>query len=362
VNVSKSTITKNTAGTAGGIAAPGGGIFASGNVILINSTADNNSASASGGGGFAQSGAISLANSTVTGNCAGQSGGLLALVGSITLLNSTIDHNSAGFDGAGVFLVNCGADAISLSTIGANAAQRGGGLFDLQPAGTTPTPPLSLLHDTIAFNKAADSGLVSLQDTLAAQNKLFSGALDNFAGTGFTSNGHNLSDDSSGSSFLSTSLGDLFGSTITAGLSTTLSTNQGGKTKTYALLTGSKAIGAGDSGSLTLNQNGLRLAQGALRYRYLLSGGSSRRTDGKSVPCPKDGWEIRPTEERRGFVISTLFPTVPFFRVLRMSIRAVHPLVRGGPMLYKERSAIERSPISPSPTPRDLVPCLPCSS
>jgi hypothetical protein len=63
---------------------------------------------------------------------------------------------------------------------------------------------------------------------LAAQNKLFSGVLDNFAGKGFTSGGHNLSDNSSGAFFLSASLGDLFGSTIKAGLSTTLSTNQNG--------------------------------------------------------------------------------------------------------------------------------------
>jgi hypothetical protein len=123
---------------------------------------------------------------------------------------------------------------------------------------------LVLLHDTVAFNKAADTsdgagifasrGIVSLQDTLLAQNTLFSGVKDNLSGSGFTSAGHNLVDDASGNGFLGTS--DVFGSNVNAGLSTTLQINQLGQTKTYALLAGSKAIGTGDTTSLTLNQNG----------------------------------------------------------------------------------------------------------
>jgi hypothetical protein len=116
---------------------------------------------------------------------------------------------------------------------------------------------------TTAYNKGSsgggiflDSGFLTFQDTLLAGNKRSNGTTaNNFATTGgkATSNGHNLSDDSS-TNTLFTATGDL--SNTPANLSTALSANSG-RTKTYALLDGSLAIGGGDNAGPAVDQRGL---------------------------------------------------------------------------------------------------------
>jgi hypothetical protein len=155
---------------------------------------------------------------------------------------------------------------MTVCTIGSNTSSGdGGGLF-VNNFGT-----LALTYETVAFNKAADSGAgiynalgtVSLEDTLLAQNRLFSGVLNNlapnFPGVGgvYTDLGHNLSDDG-GSGWLT--LATDFVNTP-AGLSSTLAVQSGSKSGTavFALLTGSKAINNGDGNPVSggLNQSGL---------------------------------------------------------------------------------------------------------
>jgi hypothetical protein len=151
-----------------------------------------------------------------------------------------------------------------LSTVGANTASAlGGGIFVNVGGGGSVT----LIHDTIAFNRAASpsggagvyasTGSITVQDTLAVQNLLFNSTTrQSFAGTGFTSNGHNITDDLTNDGFL-TDVGDDFGNSFTGVVSTNLAFNQGGKTRTYALSAGSRAIGHGDLlAGFTTNQNG----------------------------------------------------------------------------------------------------------
>jgi hypothetical protein len=83
-----------------------------------------------------------------------------------------------------------------------------------------------------------------------------------FEGTGFHSNGHNITDDPTNDGFL-TGPKDDFGGGFTGIVRGTLAFNQGGKTRTYAVSAGSRAIGGGDLlAGFTRNQNGAAWLKG----------------------------------------------------------------------------------------------------
>jgi predicted outer membrane repeat protein len=186
---------------------------------LTNSTVSGNSTGTNGGGIYA--GATNLTNSTVSGNSAGNIGGGL-FAGTATMTNSTISGNSAGSEGGGLraataTLLNC--------TVAENSAHTGGGLFH-EPGGT-----------------------FSVRNTIVALN------LTDFTGTGpdvsgtFTSQGHNLIGDGTGGTGFTNGVS----SDIVGGAANPIDPklgplqNNGGQTKTMALLAGSPAIDAGDN-------------------------------------------------------------------------------------------------------------------
>ncbi|MCH8043294.1 MAG: hypothetical protein IID44_06205 [Planctomycetes bacterium] len=110
VNVTDSTISDNTSGGRGG-----GGIYAYSEearaiVNVTDSTISDNSSSGSGGGilAFSDRGFVNVrvANSTISGNTAGINGGGIDAVAPgdlhVTVANSTISGNTAGDDGGGI--------------------------------------------------------------------------------------------------------------------------------------------------------------------------------------------------------------------------------------------------------------------
>jgi hypothetical protein len=140
---------------------------------------------------------------------------------------------------------------IALSTIGDNtAAGQGGGIFVNFSGSAQLSYTLALTHVTVAYNGAhsgggiyLQTGAVTLQDTLLAQNTRganIAAALG--AASGFSSLGHNLSDDAS-ATFL-TSTGDL--NHTPAGLPNNLALH-GGQTATFLPSTGSAVLGGGDN-------------------------------------------------------------------------------------------------------------------
>ncbi|NEP79361.1 MAG: hypothetical protein F6K39_15005, partial [Okeania sp. SIO3B3] len=233
ITVTNSTISGNTLeGTAFG---SGGGIYNRyGNTTIANSTIANNSTlmtselgSADGGGIFSRNGNLEITNSTVSGNSAvgldkTDGGGVYSKNGNLTVANSTISDNSTAgksADGGGIFS-SSGIATITNSTISNNSADgRGGGLFS---EGRTN------LTNTIIANSTG-------RDAVLNSNKI-------------DTNVNNLIEDGHYNPFLSgdPGLGPL--------------QNNGGSTKTHALLSGSIAIDAGDNGSatgLTSDQRGL---------------------------------------------------------------------------------------------------------
>ena len=200
LTLNSSTVSSNTAGIGGGVANE------SGTITLNNSTVSANSAGAGAGGGIFNHGALTLNSSTVDHNQAGagSGGGIVNDGGTVMLRNSTVSGNSAGVNGGG--LSNTGTLlTLTNSTVSSNSAGTGGGI--------------------------ANTVNVQLKNTIVDNN-----AGGNCAGS-IVSSGHNLSSDAS-CGFVGP--GDLNGTNPLLGPLA----NNGGPTRTHALLPGSPALDA----------------------------------------------------------------------------------------------------------------------
>jgi len=216
------TVSGNSVGNAG----TGGGISAT-TATLTNCTVSGNSVSSFGVGGGINADSATLTNCTVSGNLVnslGVGGGIKA--DSATLTNCTVSGNSAGDRGGGIHtttatLLNC--------TVAENSAHVGGGLYH-NPGGT-----------------------FSVRNTIVALNLVdFTGAGADAAGDPFASQGHNLIGDGTDSAGFTNGInGDIVGTFINP-IDPKLGPlqNNGGKTKTMALLTSSPAIDHGDNAGL----------------------------------------------------------------------------------------------------------------
>ncbi len=302
--------TQNTPGN------DGGGIFnfGTGAVVISNSTIHDNSAD--NGGGFASQGGstLSVSNTHFVNNNAGQVGGAIASfnsASSISIAFSEIDGNSSGSQGGGIFASGV-TFVLQNSTVANNSTLiNGGGGIELQTTGTgvngsqitnstitgnsgltvgrssgggidaaaSFTGSLALLGDTITSNVSAGGGgvfwagttgsSVTVQDTIIANNHADAPngqATDATNGvTPFTDNGGNLigmsgaGSGNTGFTNPTTQTG-----TTSAPLDPVLGSLQdnGGPTRTLALLSGSPAIDKGVASSLTTDQRGVPRPQG----------------------------------------------------------------------------------------------------
>ncbi|MEL4896305.1 choice-of-anchor Q domain-containing protein [Crocosphaera sp. Alani8] len=220
VKVANSTISGNT--VEGTLLGSGGGIYNRyGDTIIENSTIANNSTymtddfgSGDGGGIFSRHGNLTVTNSTISGNIAvglnrTDGGGIYSRNGNLTVANSTISYNSTtgiGADGGGIFSSN-GTATLTNSTLSHNSADgSGGGLFS---GGKT-----KLSNTIIANSNGLDCVLNNRKINLKFNNLIEDG------------------------SCLSSLSGD-------PGLGPLQ--NNGGFTKTHALLDGSITIDGGDN-------------------------------------------------------------------------------------------------------------------
>ena len=261
LTVIDSTFTNNRAGYAGGA------IYASGTLTVINSTFYDNHAihggaihsnpgqmltvtnstfadnSASRGGAIASSGTLTVTNSTFSGNRAVlNGGGIYNDTGTLNVSNSTFSGNNAFGGGA---IANSGALTVTNSTISGNsAAVQGGGIYHVLNSGTLPNS--ATLKNTIMANNTDENCEVSFIDNP------------------ITDGGGNLDDGTSCGFSAATSQ-----SNANAGLDPSGLLNNGGPTRTIALMAGSDAIDAGISAICAaepvnnLDQRGATRPQGA---------------------------------------------------------------------------------------------------
>ncbi len=223
VNGVTATISGITIENGANLSGGGGGITNLGTLTVSNSTfLGDSSQSAPGGGGIQNQGTLTVSNSTFSGNSAPTgNGGGIENFGSATVINSTFSGNSS--DGPGGGIATYGTLAVSNSTFSGNS-----------------------VGPTLLGGAIGNDGTLTLKNTLMAGQKS-GGNCYLYAGT-TTSDGYNLSDDSS-CSFL-TATGDQTGVTGAATYLGPLK-NNGGPTSTFALLSGSTAIDAIPYGSCT---------------------------------------------------------------------------------------------------------------
>jgi CSLREA domain-containing protein len=266
VNISNCVLSQNyTSGVGGAVSNSG-----SGTVNILGSTLTNNNVLVGGGAVYsAVNGTVSINNSTLSNNAStedGGGGGGVYNAGLLTITNSTLTENSASnnfnADGGGG-IRNSGTANVVNTTITRNSVlRRGGGIYNLS-GGT-----LNLTNSTIVDNSANagngaggvyNDGTMTSKSSLIALNTAFSSP--DVHGT-FTSQGFNLIGQSDGSMGFS-AVTDQTG-TITSPLDPKRDPsglqNNGGPTKTVALLFGSPAIDKGTSagltGDLTVDQRG----------------------------------------------------------------------------------------------------------
>ncbi len=191
----------------GNFALYGGGIYNEGGVLMMtNGTVYSNTASIGGGGGIINSGALTISNTTVYSNSALTAGGGIYNAGTSSIINTTLSANSAS-GGGGIY--NDSALTVTNSTLSANSAGAGGGIYN--NFGTV------TLRNTIVAN------------SLSAANCI--GSITN-GGNNLQFGGTSVSDCGVGIPIANPKLGPL--------------ANNGGSTKTMALLPGSPAIDAGN--------------------------------------------------------------------------------------------------------------------
>jgi len=220
-----------------------GGIFVNGNATL---TVNDSTLSGNSPGGYSEGGAVlnygtlTVNNSTVSGNFANEGGGIYNQ-GALTVSNSTLSGNSAN-EGAGIY--NRGTLTVSNSALSGNSATSDGGAIYNDDV-------LTVTNSTLSGNSAAGGGggilnpysngfsstPLTIKSTILSGNT--GGNCLNYGSP--TSDGYNLSDDNTCSSFL-TATGDL--NNTPAGLDPNGLQNNGGPTQTIALLPTSPAVDA----------------------------------------------------------------------------------------------------------------------
>ena len=205
----------------------GGGIYNNSYLTLVNSTVSQNvcTNTSSGpfvralGGGIYNRGSLTVTNSTISGNLAhGFGGGIYNVTGLVTLTNSTVAENLA-------------------EQTAADPDGDGGGIF----------------NDTFgtAYTQGDPNSTVTIRNTIIAKN--VADRFGNDADGPFVSQGYNLIGDTNSTTITGTTTGNQLNVNPQLGPLQ----NNGGPTKTYALLSGSPAIDKGSSGGTTTDQRGL---------------------------------------------------------------------------------------------------------
>ena len=183
-----------------------------GTLTVSNSILSGNSARYGGGGIGNNGGTVTVSNSTISGNSARYGGGIFnSISGTLTVSNSTLSGNSARY-GGGIF--SSGTVTITNSTISGNTGTgtRGGGINNF--TGGTLNIANTIIANSISGGDFAGGGIIVTN----TNNLVKDGTLNNTTGN------------SSGS-------GDISGDPHLG-----LLQDNGGPTKTMALLTPSPAI------------------------------------------------------------------------------------------------------------------------
>jgi CSLREA domain-containing protein len=217
----------------GDVAGSGGGVFIAEAATLDRVVITANAASADGGGVFHQSDDITIVRSTLNGNVAGdEGGGLRQNGGSASISDSTFSNNTA-FRGGGIRKGNGGTLQVTNSTISGNSANSVGGGLDLASGG-------AIRHSTITNNTAdANNDGTGQGGGLYATGSAPTVNHTIIAGNQTKTNNTGPAPEVAGT--ISATFSLIGGNALLAPLA-----DNGGPTRTHALLPGSPAFNSGN--------------------------------------------------------------------------------------------------------------------
>jgi CSLREA domain-containing protein len=219
----------------GGLFLDGGAVNVAGRLLVDESTISRGEAFFRGGGIFAAPGSlVIIGRSTLEGNIADHGGGAIYNAGELHLFDSTISGNTSVDSGG---LINTGSAHLLSVTITDNSSD----------SNSDTSPPAGGI---------SNQGSLSLRDTIIAGNHGLHGASTDCAGT-LQSRGHNLLGDPTGCTLVG-GVADLVGLAPDLG---PLADN-GGLTRTHAVLPDSPALDAGSRFCEPVDQRGVRRPQG----------------------------------------------------------------------------------------------------
>ena len=228
-----------------------------------------NTATNGEGGGFADlvvdvDHDVSITECTFDGNTAGGNGGGFSTnTDTFSMVRSTVSNNRSGSDGGGASIINnnTSAEIINCTFSGNGAANSGGGIAYVGNSS------LTITNATIVFNASLTGGGISanggigmifMGNTIVAKNIATNAPDFNAPTASFNDQGHNLF-------FSILGIVDGVDASDIVGLDPKLGplANNGGPTKTHALLNHSPAINAGDDSlAPPTDQRGVKRPQG----------------------------------------------------------------------------------------------------
>jgi uncharacterized repeat protein (TIGR01451 family)/CSLREA domain-containing protein len=234
-------------------------------LTLRSVTVTGNTSAYEGGGIFGLNGSLTLINSSVSGNHSDRAGGGIYLTGALTVVNSTIADNEAVGRGGGIYFEG-GFAAITGSTISGNSAVNAGGLWTKNALTTIRS---STLVKNIANGQFAVGGLevetdgplsaATIANTIIAGNsgdgtEANCGLFNSGAAASIRSLGHNLTPGcgTAAAGDVIVNPAQVFTEVLESGLK-----DNGGPTKTHALLERGRAVDAGYCPGETADQRGL---------------------------------------------------------------------------------------------------------
>ncbi len=255
----------SSADTGGGIEVRPGA-----DVSLVDAAVVDNYVGFSGAGLQAEpDSTLSLLRTTVAGNYmtyTGYGAGIMANAKSVTIVDSTISGNSANTSGGGIAAIATTLTIRNTTISGNQANDHGGGIQ------ADASSVVDLANVTFTGNTADDdhnntgdgggiyrsSGVVTLRNTIVAGNQdgSPSGPIHQDCSGTLVSGGHNLIGRNDGCTFPATT-GDIVGTAagpIDAGLLPL--TDNGGPTRTHALMSSSPAVDAGGPDCQPFDQRG----------------------------------------------------------------------------------------------------------
>jgi len=250
------TLTIDSCVISGNTASHGGGIYCNSSTLTVqNSTISGNNATQGGGGISIEAGStVTIDNATISGNTANVGGGIFNDGNILHISNSSITGNGPVNTGGGIYNSSSGMMLTNV-TISGNTANAGGGITNA--SSTLPLINVTLSNNTGNPGKGIyNGGTVTFLNTIIAN---IPGPGDNCANTGtgiFNSSGYSID---SANTCGCDQLTDIIDTDPLLG---TLY-NNGGDTKTHALLLNSPAIDAGEyySGTPTTDQRGFSRPQ-----------------------------------------------------------------------------------------------------